>query len=292
MANKDSQHAALATALRALLRPLVRLLVRQGFLFPAFSELVKSLYVDVAQADFRLQGREPSQSRINLLTGVHRKDVKRLRETPPDTQTQQTRHVSLGALLVARWTSLPEFLDKQGQPIALSRQAGNAAGPNFCQLVESVSKDIRPRVILDEWLHLGIVHIDEHNRVVLNQAAFVPHEGLQEKLFFFGRNVRDHLEACEHNLQESLEPMLERSVYYDQLSPESVQQLRDLAKQEGMDLLQRLNKTAARLQREDNSKDDAKNYFNFGIYWFNRLQKESSNTSGNDSTPKDSEQQQ
>ena len=78
--------------------------------------------------------------------------------------------------------------------------------------MRSVNKDIRPRVVLDEWLRLGVTQIDNLDRVCLVTDAFVPHDGLDEKLFYLGKNVQDHLEACVHNLNHPNDPpLLERS---------------------------------------------------------------------------------
>ena len=65
--------------LTRLLRPLVRLLIRAGVTFPALSDLLRELYVNVAEHDFALADKEQTDSRISLLTGIHRKEVRRLR---------------------------------------------------------------------------------------------------------------------------------------------------------------------------------------------------------------------
>ena len=70
----------LTRALRRLLRPLVRFLIAQQLTFPMLNAILRSLYVDVADADFRLPDKSQSASRVALLTGIHRREVKRLRE--------------------------------------------------------------------------------------------------------------------------------------------------------------------------------------------------------------------
>ena len=79
--------ATLVTALRKLLRPLVRLLLSFQVSYPFLSTLLKSIYVDVADQEFSVDGKRQSDSRITLLTGVHRKDVKRLRDEHIDAAT-------------------------------------------------------------------------------------------------------------------------------------------------------------------------------------------------------------
>ena len=66
----------LLSAFRKLLRPLVRILIRHGIAYAEFGEVVKSVYVDCAVEDFALPGRKTSGSRVAILTGLTRKEVK------------------------------------------------------------------------------------------------------------------------------------------------------------------------------------------------------------------------
>ena len=61
---------------------------------------------------------------------------------------------------------------------------------------------------------------------------------------------------------------LERSVYYDRLAPESVELLRTLAEQVGVEALQQVNRRALSLQADDQGRPDATRRVNFGIYHF------------------------
>jgi len=71
-------------AIRHMLRPLVRLLLLHGISFTIFCELVKTAYVKVADAEFRLDAKPQTDSRISLLTGIHRREVNRLRKRNGD----------------------------------------------------------------------------------------------------------------------------------------------------------------------------------------------------------------
>jgi hypothetical protein len=257
---------ALVQGLRRLLRPLVRLLLAHRITYPFLSNLLKSLYVEVAERELALPGKPQTISRVTLLTGVHRKDVRRLRDqVAPDAPTPAS--VSLGAQLVARWTGVPEFCDADGAPLPLPRLSGSDPGPSFETLVASVSRDIRPRSVLDEWLRLGIVHVDASDRVRLNTRAFVPEAGFDEKAYYFGRNLHDHIATAAHNLSGSGPARLERSVYYAGLTPASVDELAELAEQQGMEALQRVNRRAIELKRRAGGAEDAVHRMNFGVYF-------------------------
>jgi hypothetical protein len=264
----------LVAALRRIFRPLVRLLIARSIPFPFAAEVLRGVYVDVAVTEFPVAGKRQTDSRITLLTGVHRKDVKRLRGQrllalrPP-------RAVSLGSQLIARWTTLPEYLDEQGAPRPLPRLQGEGRAHSFESLVRSLSTDIRPRVVLDEWLRLGIAHVDDEDRVCLNVQAFIPPKGSDEMTYFFGRNLHDHLAAATHNMTGAGAPLLERSVNYNNLSQAAVEELTALARQRGMEVLQEVNARALRLQQQDSGQSGASHRFNLGVYVFSEDQAES-----------------
>jgi len=265
---QQGHRPALLGALRRVLRPLVRLLIAQGITYPALSTLLKSIYVESAEEDFRIEGKAQTDSRISLLTGVHRKDVRRLGDDAQRALEAMPTTVSLGAQLVARWTGDRRYLDGRGKPLALPRLARDGGDASFEALVTGVSKDIRSRAVLDEWLRLGVVHLDSDDRVCLRSDAFVATEGFEEKAFYLGHNLHDHLAAAVHNVLGGQPAFLERSVHYDALSMESIDRLRATAAEEGMNVLKGLNREAMRLEQRDSERADAKQRFTFGIYFY------------------------
>jgi len=262
----------LVAAVAKLLRPLVRLLLSFQITYPLLINLLKSIYVEVSDQDFRVGDKRPSDSRITLLTGVHRKDVKRLR-AEPHTATAIPTAASVGAQLIGRWLGSKDMIDAKGQALPLALKSSGTDNISFEALVEQVCKqDIRPRVILDEWLRLGVAHL-ENDHVVLNTGAFTPDKGFEEKAFFFGKNTQDHISVATHNLLGLKPSYFDRSVYYDQLTKESVDELAELANTIGMQALTELNKEALLRQERDKSAADASHRMNFGIFNFNAKSK-------------------
>jgi hypothetical protein len=261
--------AALVQALRRVLQPLVRLMLANGITLQYLSELLKSLYVEVAERDFRIDGKPPTDSRISLMSGVHRKDVSRLRAELQAEAPARPAVVPLGASLVAVWLGTPAYLDEAGRPLPLPRLRSEGGGRSFEALVASVNSDIRSRVVLDEWLRLGLVRIDEEKRVCLNADAFVPSEGFDEKAFYFGHNLHDHLSAAAHNLQGQQPPFMERSVHYDALHAGSVQALSQQALALGMKALLAVNKSAMQAEQQDAAQPpEPLQRITFGVYFY------------------------
>jgi hypothetical protein len=271
MNNQDTSGAdpqlPVVAAIRYLLRPLVRLLLSHGVSFPAFCDLVKSTYVKVAEAEFKLDAKPQTDSRISLLTGIHRREINRLRNEAV-AEVELPQRASMSALLLTIWSGHPEYLDREGMPVPLPRLASKSGKLSFESLVQSVSKDFRARVVLDEWLRQGIVTLDSDDRVHLSADAFVQPQDMAEKIYYFGQNIHDHMAATVHNLAGSSPPFLERCVFYDKLSADSTRELAEYSRTVAMRSLHAVNKRAAELQQRDQQKPDAVHRANFGVYHY------------------------
>lgn len=259
---------SMLSALRRVMRPLVRLMLRKGVTYTMFTDLLKEVFVDVADREFRLDDKAPSDSRISLLTGVHRKDVRRLRGEGETVHEALPANITLGAQLVNVWTSSPPFCAQAGQALPLPRLASVGGECSFDALVATVSTDIRGRVVLDEWLRLGIVRLDEQDRVHLEAQAFVPQKGFDEKAAYFGHNLHDHACAAVHNLSGQGQPFFERSVHYDALSLASVDTLREAVAKDGMQMLLELSRLSADLENADVPSLDQRQRITIGLYFY------------------------
>lgn len=243
------------------------MLLSHGVQYPFVADLLKSTYVDIASAEFRVAGRSQTQSRISLLTGVHRKDVKRLTSQGRASDAIPA-DVSLGVQIAALWLSDRDFLDATGHPRPLPRSASKGGAQSFEGLVGRVSKDIHSRSVLDEWLRLGVVTVGEDDLVRLKAEAFVPEKGFEEKVYFLGQNIHDHLATAVHNVSGQEPPRLERSTFYDGLSDESVAELAELASQRGMQALLEVNRRALELKQRDAARGAGAQRMNFGLYFY------------------------
>jgi hypothetical protein len=258
-------------AIRHILRPLVRLLLSHGITFPVFCDMVRSVYIKVAEEEFKLADKAQTDSRVSLLTGIHRREVNRLRNEHLEEITLP-QHASMSALLLSIWSGHPEYVDEQGMPVPLPRLASKGGGRSFESLVQSISKDFRARVVLDEWLRQGIVRLDEDDSVHLIAEAFAQPQDMEEKVFYFGQNIHDHMAATVHNLAGGSPPFLERCVFYDRLSSASAKELAEYSRTAGMRALHAVNKRAAELQKRDHERPDAVYRANFGIYHFSEAE--------------------
>ena len=261
--------ASLLKAARRLLRPLVRLMMQSGLTFPVVAESLRQLFVEIAVNDILTGAKAGTDSRISLLTGVHRKEIRRLRELPAD-QDEAPDIVTLASQIVARWVGAERYSTAAGQPLPLPRTAGGEAGSSasFDELVASVTTDIRPRAVLDDLLGHGVVFMDALDRVTLNARAFLPRPGGEEQLFYFARNLHDHLAAATANIGAAgVPPFLDRSVHYDRLTPQQAETLLAYARDASMALLLDINRRAQELTGSAPDGTD-RGRINAGVYVF------------------------
>lgn len=262
---------SLLQAVKKLLRPLVKLLIHFQISFPQLAELLKSIYVEVAEADFGNDLKQPTDSSISILTGIHRKDVRRLRRSEMSLEEQQ--NPAVGAKIVSVWLEQPPFCANKGEPRPLFLRARQGS-PSFEDLVTQVSKqDLRPKAVLNEWLQSGIVYLNEEEKICLANEAYIPEESLNEKCYFFGRNMADHIASSAHNLTGQKPYFFDRHVFYNHLTKESVAKLESATQQKGMTLLKELNRKAKQLQDKDCKHSDATYRFNVGIFYYEEKEK-------------------
>ncbi len=254
-----------------MLRPLVKALISHGVIFPAVVDLLREVYIEVARNEFTVEGKQQTLSRINLMTGVTRREIRRLLNQPEIVDAPPPT-LSLGARIMTVWLGDDGYRDKDGEPLPLPL-TGPDDQPSLERLVASVSKDVRARAVLDEWLRLGIVDMSGYV-VRLRKSAFIPEEGHKEKIYYFGRNLSDHIAAGVHNLEGKTPSLIDRAVYYDCLSMTSLEQLRQFAKEEGIACMLRVNSKARELADQDQAAGgDLSGRMTLGVYYFEEEEK-------------------
>jgi hypothetical protein len=260
--------AVLLKATRRLLRPLVRLMMQSGITYPILADLLRTLFVEVATRDVLVGPRAQTDSRISLLSGVHRKEIRRLRALPPDTDAVPDV-VTISSQIIAVWLGGPAYLDAGGRPKPLPRVAKHGTTETFDGLISSVTRDVRPRAVLDDWLTQGIVQLDAADNVHLNAQAFIPRTGGEEQIYYFSRNLHDHIAAAVANISAAATPpFLDRSVHYDRLSDAAARDLEAFARQAAMQALLEVNRHALTLVERETGPEGAGRRVNLGVYVF------------------------
>ena len=141
-------------ALLAALRPIAQMLLRNGIGFREFNEISKSAFVDVATKDYGLRGRPTNISRVAVMTGLTRKEVRRIRDKIDSGEgAVVAKSTPLGAVL-SSWHTQNQFLDSSGSPLQLPF---DGPSPNFTEVVKLSGGDIPPGAMRTELKRIGAI---------------------------------------------------------------------------------------------------------------------------------------
>ena len=259
--------AALLDAIAEAVRPFARRLLAMGVPLGQVEGRLRTLFIDVAERDFALLGRRATDSRVALLTGINRKEVRRLRGTPAATDSGRfgTNHVTN---LVSRWSTDSKTTDAAGRPLPLPYRA--ARGASFMKLARAVTSDIAPGVLLEHLVASGAGEVRD-GKIVLRAAAFVPRTGSAEGLQILAEDPAELIETMLHNvLTDGREPFLQRKVSFDNLGSEATERVRAAMRREGERFLGRVEHLLARYDRDRNPKAPGgeRHYAGIGVYFF------------------------
>ena len=251
------------------LRPLVKRLLANGVPFGRLEARLRELFVEVAERELALPGRPQTDSRVSLLTGINRKEVRRIRAAELGLPAPSSFSMNYATSLISRWLTDPQTVDRSGRPRPLPYQAER--GPSFMKLARKVTTDLAPRVLLDEVLRSGAAEMRPGNLVVLKSDAYVPKREEAEKLQILGEDPPELIETILRNIfSESPELLLQRKVYYDNLGSDAAKLVRAEMRREGERFLRRVNRLLARHDRDRNPRAAGgdRYYAGIGVYFF------------------------
>jgi Family of unknown function (DUF6502) len=162
-----------------VLRPLARMSLRFGGTFPMLRDELKRAYFDVAMSDYAADGKSPTDSRIAVMTGLHRKEIREFRESesPPEVP------MPLSTQIHTLWTSDPMYLNARGDADALPRKRSVGKERSFEALVERISKNVRSRTVLEELLARGEVTVNSYDEVDLSSEGVTLNSDDERKIF-------------------------------------------------------------------------------------------------------------
>ena len=270
METKQDPIQVFYAAILKLLRPLVRMALTRGISYKTFAGLLKWVYYDVAKTDFTIEGRKQTQSRISVITGFTRKEVKRLSEQERPTSRIQYEKYNRAARVISGWRRHSEYFDEYGSTHAIPI---SGEGVSFEALVKKFSGDMPPRSVLDELTRLGAVRLEPGNRVRLVQEAFTPSGDDAIKFHILGTDVELLVATIENNIEpDRQQPYFQRKVYYDNLPDEILAGFRKISQQQAQKLLDNLDRQLSANDRDVNSavQGTGRNVAGVGVYYFQK----------------------
>ena len=264
----EKQLKPLYAAILRLLRPLARILLKNGVSFSTFSDLAKWVYVDVAAKEFGIEGRKQSTSRVSVITGLSRREVMRVRKLQRPDVTAGTERHNRAARVIAAWRRESDFLGADGKPAPLQMEG---CGETFSELIKRFSGNVPPRAVLDELINVGAVERRGDGSVCLLARAYIPKSLDAHKLNILGTDVQHLISTIDHNLDPGpAAPIFQRKVAYDNLPDDVLPKFRKLFARRAQSLLESADRWLAMRDRDINPavEGSGRNRAGFGIFFF------------------------
>ena len=151
---QDTFQRQVLSALLVALRPLARALLRVGIGYREFSEISKTAFVGIATKNYGLRGRPTNISRVAVMTGLTRKEVRRIRDKAAAGEETLVLQSAPMAQILHRWYTEAEFLSSGGKPIDLPF---NGAKISFSTLVQKFGGDIPPGAMRTELKRINAI---------------------------------------------------------------------------------------------------------------------------------------
>ncbi len=259
----ESSKTTTLKALRLLFRPVASILLRAGINWKELVEVCKATYVEVASEDFGIRGRPTNVSRVAILTGFSRREVKRLRDLLAEEEPTAFTRMNHATRVLSGWYSDDDFLDEGGAPRALAQSGSN---PSFETLCSRYSSDVPATTMLKELRHVGAVAADDDGRLVARTRYYMPQLTDPEQVLRSGSVLEDAGATVAYNLHrdQQAQTRFERRATNTHIPRAAIGEFRSFVEKEGQTFLERVD--AWLTEHEDR---DAKNVVRLGLgaYW-------------------------
>ena len=208
----------LLEGLKQMLRPIARFCLNRSIKIQDAGEMLKYAFLEVAKEELQREAKLVSNSRLSVMTGLHRRDVVRLRL---DRQ-EISENAPLLLRVIGQWQQDSRFIDKKGTPKSLSIEGKKS---QFVELVQSISKDLNPYTVLFELERVGAVRRDDE-ALSLNADVYVPEGDVKESLGLLGRDMEDLILAVDENIfKKPTIPHLHIKTRYDNVALSAMPEL-------------------------------------------------------------------
>lgn len=266
----DDAKTTLYSAILRLLRPLVRLTLKHGVPFGVFADMVRWLYVDVADKELVLPGRAQSNSRISVITGLSRKEVLKQKKIEQPVDERSLERYNRAARVISGWVRDTHYTDTNGHPLPLIFETDEGDKASFTELAKQYSGDVPARAILDELIHVGSVSRRPDGKIELVSRAYVPEKDNSSKLSILGTDVRDLLMTISNNIENPENPKFQRKVSYDNVPVKHAAEFKEMSALQCQELLEKLDHWLSKRDRDTNPdvKGSGRKNVGIGIYFF------------------------
>ena len=254
----------LTKAVAKILRPMVRLWIKNGFSYKEFEEVIRWVFVNVTEFDFKIDNKKQTDSRISVVTGLTRHQVHHYRSIDLEHSAENAKS-NRSTRVLTGWLSDAKYTDNKKKPLELNVDENE---PSFVSLVKNYGGDISPKAVLDELRERKSVTV-KGDKVSLDTAGYVPDGNEAAIIEIIGHDAAALVDTLEHNLNADKEhKWYQKKVCYGKIPAAWLVNFKKLSAQKANALLEDLNKD---LSEAPEASDDEMSYeAGIGIYYFQK----------------------
>jgi hypothetical protein len=223
-----------------LLEPVILLLLKTGITWKEFAAVAKARFVQVATREFGVRGRPTNASRVAILTGIDRRDVRKLRTELAHLEARELGFMSKPTQVLEGWYRDPEFVGLDGKPRDLALD-GN--GDSFADLVRRYAPGIPVVAMIKELRAAGAVQKTKRNRLRVLKRTYIPRELSDNQIRLWSSALRDLGTTLEINMTRAREqtPRFERRALSLAVDKRALPEFRAFLESEGQAFLERVD---------------------------------------------------
>lgn len=257
----DDLQTLLQKAAGKILRPLVRVMLRNGIACGSFQEMVRKAYVDEAFSLAQQQGKT-TVSAVSAQTGLSRKEVKRLHEIESAEASGNSQKYNRAIRVISGWMNDRRFVSQAGVPRPLDMETGEAS---FATLVKEYSGDIPTRAMFDLLHKSGCVERVD-GKVYLVSHAYVPGNDPADVINILGADSNELMNTIIHNMSSDQSVRrFQRKVSTRHLDSAHVDAFHKYASRRSQTLLEDLDNW---LTEHESPTEENACYVSTGIYFY------------------------
>ncbi|UCG73441.1 MAG: hypothetical protein JSV45_03435 [Chromatiales bacterium] len=279
-------HDQLRSAIRSIVSPIIQFLLEAGVGFKEFSQITKAEFVQVASKVYGVRGRPTNISRVAVMTGLTRKEIRSIRQTEEATEADTSMDIDRlnpATIVLHSWHSDPLFLDEKGDPKAL---VPTGKSPSFSDLCKRYGGDIPAGAMLAELRRAGSVSESSDGRIRPVSRYYTPtvfnERFIGSMAFSLGNLAKTLMTNATYSRRSDTDDLknlglMERYVWSTHLSDDDVAEFKLLAEKKSAELLAELdtwigNRETKKIETGDSTRDrpqpSANRLVGLGVYLF------------------------
>jgi len=229
---------------------LIRTLLRNGMSHGEFDQLARKCFVDVAYRDFAPAGKKQTASNVAILTGLNRKEVKKLAELDAAQSIKITQQYNRAVRVLGGWINDARFLRRDGVP----RDLEYAGKDSFSELVKQYSGDMPVAAMQKVLLSSANIKFNDDGKVRLMNHAYLPSNDPAEKLTILGIDTSQLIATIDHNLTSTEDTLrFQRKASNARVAQESIPLVQQYLNRKGQAFLEEVDLFLSQHETNDDS---------------------------------------